>query len=96
MLESPELIFSIKSRNPGLKISGASSILLPIATGIVSAFLYDLIKKYRRKDDETTAEVNMIVEDKKTKKSKKITYKGPVSGVKDALDSAAQNLFKED
>lgn len=71
-------------------------VVLPIATGIVSAFLYDLIKKYRRKDDETTAEVNMIVEDKKTKKSKKITYKGPVSGVRDALDSAAQNLFKED
>ena len=71
-------------------------VVLPIATGIVSAFLYDLLKKYRRKDDETTAEVNMIVEDKKTKKSKKITYKGPVSGVKEALDSATQNLFKED
>ena len=71
-------------------------VVLPIATGIVSAFLYDLLKKYRRKDDETIAEVNMIVEDKKTKKSKKITYKGPVFGVKDAIDSAAQNLFKED
>ena len=58
--------------------------------------IYDLIKKYHRKDDETTAEVNMIVEDKKAKKSKKITYKGPVSGVKDALTAAAENLFKEE
>lgn len=71
-------------------------VIMPIATSVVAAFLYDMIKKYRRKDNETTAEVNMIVEDKKTKKSKKITYKGPVSGVKDALDSAAKNLFKED
>ena len=71
-------------------------MIFPIATGVVSAFLYDLIKKYRRKPDETTAEVNMIVEDKKTKKSKRITYKGPVDGVKDALEAAAKNLFKEE
>ena len=71
-------------------------VVLPIATGLVASFLYDLIKKYHRKDDETTAEVNMIVEDKKAKKSKKITYKGPVSGVKDALTAAAENLFKEE
>ena len=38
----------------------------------------------------------MIVEDKKNKRSKKITYKGPVSGVKEALNAAAENLFKED
>lgn len=71
-------------------------VVLPIATGLVASFLYDIIKKYRRKDDETTAEVNMIVEDKKNKRSKKITYKGPVSGVKEALNAAAENLFKED
>ena len=46
-------------------------VIMPIATSVVAAFLYDMIKKYRRKDNETTAEVNMIVEDKKTKKSKR-------------------------
>ena len=71
-------------------------IVVPVATSLIASFLYDLIKKQRRKDNETTAEVNMIVEDKKSKKSKKITYKGPVSGVEEALNSATKNLFKEE
>ena len=70
--------------------------VLPIATSMIAAFLYDLVQKYHRKPEETSAKVEIITEETSTKKSKKITYKGPVSGVKDALDSAAQNLFKED
>lgn len=68
-------------------------IALPIATSMIASFLYDLVKKYRRNNEETSAEVSVIVEETKTKKSKKIMYKGPVSGVKEALDEAAKNLF---
>ena len=43
--------------------------VLPIVTGIVSAFLYDLIKEYRKKPEETSAKVEIIAEETKTKKS---------------------------
>lgn len=71
-------------------------VVLPIATGIVASFLYDLIKKYHRKPEETSAKVKIIVEETETKKSKMITYEGPVSGVKDALDQAAKDLFSKE
>lgn len=71
------------------------SAIFNIVIGIVSAFLYDLIKKYRRTPEDTSVKVKIITKESKTKKSKMITYEGPVSGVKDALDQAAQNLFSE-
>ena len=70
--------------------------VLPIATGMVAAFLYDLVKKYRRKPEETSAKVQIIAEETATKKSKKITYEGPVSGIKAALDQAANELFSKE
>ncbi len=71
-------------------------VVLPIATGIVAAFLYDLIKKYHRNPEETSAKVKIITEETNTKRSKMITYEGPVSGVKDALDQAVKELFSKE
>ena len=70
--------------------------VLPIATSMIAAFLYDLVQKYRRKPEETSAKVQIIAEETATKKSKKITYEGPVSGIKDALDQAANELFSKE
>lgn len=70
--------------------------VLPIATGMISAFLYELVKKYHRKPEETAAKVQIITEETATKKSKKIMYEGPVSGVKDALDQATKELFSKE
>ena len=39
--------------------------------------------------------MKIVTKETKTKKSKMITYEGPVSGVKDALDQAAKDLFSE-
>ena len=64
-------------------------IVFPIALNIISSFLYDLVKKYRRKPEDTSAKVQIITEETATKKSKKITYEGPVSGIKEVLDQAA-------
>ena len=72
------------------------SVLYDIAVGLVCSFLYDLLKKYRRKPEETSAKVKIITEETETKKSKMITYEGPVSGVKDALDQAAKDLFSNE
>ena len=70
--------------------------ILPIVTNLISSFLYDLIQKYHRKPEETSAKVQIIIEETETKKSKKITYEGPVSGIKDALDQATQELFTKE
>lgn len=71
-------------------------VVLPIATSMIASFLYDLVKKYHRKPEDTSAKVKIITEETETKKSKMITYEGPVSGVKDALDQAAKDLFSNE
>ena len=71
-------------------------VVLPIATSMIASFLYDLVKKYRRKPEDTSAKVKIITEETETKKSKMITYEGPVSGVKVALDQAAKDLFSNE
>lgn len=70
--------------------------VLPIATSMIAAFLYDLVQKYHRKPEDTSAKVQIITEETETKKSKKITYEGPVSGIKDALDQATKELFSKE
>lgn len=72
------------------------SALFDIAIGLIGSFLYDLLKKYHRKAEETSAKVKIITEETATKKSKMITYEGPVSGVEDTLKQAAKDLFSKD
>lgn len=68
--------------------------ILPIVTGIIAAYLYDKLKQLHRKEDELSAEVNIIVQN--GKKSKRISYKGPVKGIKDTLDSTIPHLFENE
>ena len=70
--------------------------LLPIVTSIIGSFLYELAKKHHRKPEDTTAKVKIITEETKSKKCKTITYEGPVSGIKEALDEAAKDIFSKD
>lgn len=72
------------------------SALFSIAINLVSSFLYDLIKKYHRKPEDTSAKVKIITEETDKKKTKMITYEGPVSGVKDTLDQVAKDLFSKE
>lgn len=72
------------------------SALFDIAIGLIGSFLYDLLKKYHRKAEETSAKVKIITEETDTKKSKMITYEGPVSGVEDTLKQAANDLFSKE
>lgn len=71
-------------------------VVFPIATGLITNYLYDLVKKHHRKTNETSAKVNIIVEDTLYGKSKKIMYEGPVEGIKETLDKAAEGLFEND
>lgn len=40
--------------------------------------------------------IKIISEETKTKKTKSITYEGPVSGIKEALEQASKDLFKDE
>lgn len=71
-------------------------VVLPIAINMISNYLYDLIKKYHRKPEDTSARLKIISEETKTKKTKIISYEGPVSEVKETLEIATKEIFSED
>ena len=71
-------------------------VVLPVAINMISNYLYDLIKKYHRKPEDTSARLKIISEETKTKKTKIISYEGPVSEVKDTLEIATKEIFSED
>lgn len=67
------------------------SVFLPLAVSLLANYLYDEAKKHRRKTEDISAHVDFVVQE--GSKSKRITYDGPVSGVKEALEAATSNLF---
>lgn len=71
-------------------------VVLPVAIKMISNYLYDLIKKYHRKPEDTSARLKIISEETKTKKTKIISYEGPVSEVKETLEIATKEIFSED
>lgn len=71
-------------------------VVLPVAINMISNYLYDLIKKYHRKQEDTSARLKIISEETKTKKTKIISYEGPVSEVKETLEIATKEIFSED
>lgn len=73
-----------------------SSAAFSIACNLLSSFLYDTAKKLLKKSEDLNAKVKIISEETKTKKSKCITYEGPVSGIKEALEQASKDLFKDE
>ena len=71
-------------------------VVLPVAINMISNYLYDLIKKYHRKPEDTSARLKIISEETKTKKTKIISYEWPVSEVKETLEIATKEIFSED
>ncbi len=71
-------------------------VVFPIMIGIVTNFLYDQVKKMHREKKDVSAKVNIITTEETGKKSKMISYDGPVSGVEDALNIAARDIFGND
>lgn len=68
-----------------------SAIVLPLAINLVSNFLYDEAKKHLREPDDLSAEITIIVQD--GDKSKEVSYKGPISGIKSTFESISDGLF---
>lgn len=71
-----------------------TAIVLPIVINLVSAYLYDLLKRDLKTDEELSAEITLYIQ-KGQGKSLKLHYKGPVSGLKDTLNSVAVSHFGE-
>ena len=72
-----------------------TGIVLPMMINLVSNYLYDQAKKMHREKKDVYTKVNIITTEK-GKKSKMISYEGPVSGIEGALKSAAKDIFKDD
>lgn len=66
--------------------------VLPIVTGIISAYLYDKVKSMNKEKGETNTIVHIIVE--KNGKSKKIDYEGSVEKFEDAMKTVEKTIFK--
>ena len=73
-----------------------SSTAFSIACSMVASFLYDMAKKLLKRPQDLNAKVKIISEETKTKKTKSLTYEGPVSGIKEALEQASKDLFKDE
>lgn len=72
-----------------------TDVVLPIAISLISSYLYDAVKKLRRKPNETSTRVNIIVEENGKKTTTKIEYEGPIEGMKETLDKVASNIRKK-
>lgn len=70
-------------------------IVLQIVINMISNYLYDKVKKMHREKKEVSAKVNIIATEE-GKGSKMISYEGPVSEIKEALNSAVKDIFKND
>ncbi|MBR0596428.1 hypothetical protein [Sinanaerobacter chloroacetimidivorans] len=67
-------------------------VILPTATSLIAAYLYDKIKNRNKSAENTNAEVNIIVE--KDKKSKKISYSGSIENFEMAMKTIDETIFK--
>lgn len=72
------------------------NVALPLMISLVANFLYDQVKRMHREKKDVSTKVNIITTEEISKKSKMISYEGPVSGVEEALKSAAEDIFKYD
>lgn len=71
-----------------------SSGIVPIVINMISSYLYDLVSRYRRTPEDTSAKVKIFAEETKIKKTVKIEYEGPVCEVKDVMEEAFNSVFK--
>jgi len=67
-------------------------VVLPIVCSLISAYLYDKIKKTNRTDLDATIE--LLVE--KDEKTKRIYYNGNAAGFKEAIECIKDTLFADD
>jgi len=76
-----------------ISIDPIKDVLLP---SLISLAINYISSKFNRETKKDTLKVHLqiIVEDKKTKKSKALKYDGPVSGLKQ-INVNAQSLFEE-
>lgn len=67
-----------------------SFVLVPILNNLLSAYLYDVLRRYNQK--ELNAKIEITVE--KNGETKKIKYNGPISKFKEAMNIAYDKMFE--
>ena len=76
-----------------ISIDPIKDVLLPSLISLVTNYISSKFSRETKKDS-LKVHLEIIVEDKNTKKSKALKYEGPVSGLKD-LNINAKSLFEE-
>lgn len=69
-------------------------VVLPVAINMISNYLYDLIKKYHRKPEDTSARLKIISEETKTKKNENnILRRTSFRSERNIRNSNKRNIF---
>lgn len=68
------------------------SVVLPIVTNIIAAYLYDKLKKSNKSPKETNIDVNVIVE--KNGKSKMVHYQGSIENFEKTMKTIDETIFR--
>lgn len=74
------------------------STVFSIVIGLITNYIYDKLKKEHKNPDAVNARLEIIVEDRKAKTSKKISYEGPSSDIQNVLKTTnlIANGLKDD
>ena len=64
--------------------------ILPIVLNMIASWLYDKVKAMNKKPEETSTNVNVIVE--KNKKSKRIVYQGSIENFGEVIKNINEKL----
>lgn len=84
--------FCMHSAEVTLATMVCTLFIAPIVTNLISAYLSYLALRYLRKEDELSAEINLIIQDENGR-SIKFNYRGPVSGVKETLNNGIVKAY---
>lgn len=75
-------------------IAIAKEVLFPMVINLVSSYVYDKMKG--RINEEPVVHFQLVVENKKAGKSKKLFYKGPIEGFNEKFEKIDINKMWED
>lgn len=65
-----------------------TDLVFPVVLGLITNFIYDKLKKEHKNPEKVIAKFEIIVEDKKNRSNKKISYEGPSSEIQNVLEKA--------
>ena len=69
-----------------------TNLVFPVVSGLITNFIYDKLKSEHKNPEEVVAKLEIIVEDKKNRSNKRISYEGPTSEIQNVLNETNKLL----